>query len=125
MRLRGLVVLMLIGLRSCFMLRSVNIYAHTHTALPGCAPYGRLEWDRVAPTMIANIAPGSGRFGHPDVPRLLTMREVARLQTFPDCFEFVDGDADWSVMKSFDSVYRLIGNAVPPRFAEQLAGGLL
>ena len=88
------------------------------------AAYGRIAWDALPPTMIAQLRPGCGRFGHPDVPRLLTMREAARLQTFPDEFEFVPEGYKWSNAKSFEVVYTLIGNAVPPRFASRLLGCL-
>ena len=51
-------------------------------------------------------------FIHPDQHRSLTLREAARLQTFPDDFEFVG---------SAQHVATMIGNAIPPRFAEALA----
>lgn len=90
------------------------------------AVYGRMRWCGVAPTVTAQFNPGGGRFGHPDVARVLSMREAARLQTFPDEFRFVDVDAaDWSRLESFRRVYRLIGNAVPPLFARQMGCGLL
>lgn len=45
--------------------------------------------------------------------RRLSVREVARIQTFPDTFEFIYTDvADG---------YKMIGNAVPVRFAEAIA----
>ena len=88
------------------------------------AAYGRTAWNSLPPTMIAHLNPGNGRFGHPDVPRLLTMREAARIQTFPDEFEFVPEGYEWNTNKSFEVVYRLIGNAVPPRFASRLLGCL-
>lgn len=75
--------------------------------------YGRLHWDRPAIT-ITHYArnPASGRFIHPSQDRGLTMREAARLQSFPDEFEFVG---------RFDSVFRQIGEAVAPRFAAAVA----
>jgi DNA (cytosine-5)-methyltransferase 1 len=51
-------------------------------------------------------------FVHPIEDRYLTLRECARIQTFPDEFEFVGNVADQAL---------LIGNAVPPRFAEHIA----
>src|SRR5690606_32246013 len=47
--------------------------------------YGRMGWDSVAPTLTTgctNIT--RGRFAHPDDDRSITVREAARLQTFPD-----------------------------------------
>ena len=54
---------------------------------------------------------------HPTEPRAFTVREVARIQTFPDWFRF--GQAG---IKPEDS-YRLIGNAVPPLLAVNIARG--
>jgi DNA (cytosine-5)-methyltransferase 1 len=51
-------------------------------------------------------------FLHPTADRNLTIRECARLQTFPDDFQF-EGNASEQV--------QLIGNAVPPLFAEVIA----
>lgn len=51
-------------------------------------------------------------FIHPCADRALTLREAARLQTFPDEFDFVGTGSDVATM---------IGNAIPPRFAEALA----
>jgi DNA (cytosine-5)-methyltransferase 1 len=75
--------------------------------------YGRLSWDRPAIT-ITHYArnPASGRFVHPQQHRGLTMREAARLQGFPDNFEFTG---------KFDDVFRQIGEAVPPPMAFAVA----
>ena len=46
--------------------------------------YGRMWWDRVAPTLTSGCTNVSrGRFGHPDQDRALTLREAMLLQTFP------------------------------------------
>lgn len=55
-------------------------------------------------------------FVHPDEHRPLTVRECARLQTFPDSFRFVASRRD---------AIQLIGNAVPPLLAEQIAKPLI
>lgn len=79
--------------------------------------YGRLYWDRPAIT-ITHYArnPASGRFVHPEQDRGLTMREAALLQGFPPGFEFVG---------SFDSVFKQIGEAVPPNLAVGIAADVL
>ncbi len=79
--------------------------------------YGRLFWDRPSIT-ITHYArnPASGRFSHPEQDRGLTMREVARLQSFPDGFAFTGRN---------DDVYRQIGEAVPPHLATALAAHIL
>lgn len=55
-------------------------------------------------------------FLHPEEDRPLTVRECARIQTFPDGFTFVGSRRDRA---------QLIGNAVPPQFAEVIARTLL
>lgn len=79
--------------------------------------YGRLAWDRPAIT-ITHYArnPASGRFVHPEQNRGLTMREAARLQSFPDGFEFTGG---------FDDVFRQIGEAVTPMLSLSVAASTL
>ena len=75
--------------------------------------YGRMSWDAVAPTLTTGCTDLTrGRFGHPRDDRALTLREAARLQTFPDNYRFVGNSKD---------VATQIGNAVPVRLIEQLA----
>lgn len=71
--------------------------------------YGRLEPDRPAATITARFDSFTrGKFAHPFEDRNITLREGARLQTFPDCFHF-EG--------SQEEIAALIGNAVPPLLA--------
>jgi DNA (cytosine-5)-methyltransferase 1 len=71
--------------------------------------YRRLSRDRPATTMV----PGHNAFPvHPVLPRTLTVREAARIQTFPDSMQFV-GTRQQQCM--------LVGNAVPPVLADVLA----
>ena len=78
--------------------------------------YGRLSWDKPSITITHySRNPASGRFVHPEQDRGLTMREAARLQGFPDAFEFTG---------SFDDVFRQIGEAVPPPMAIALANAV-
>lgn len=75
--------------------------------------YGRLEWDKPAGTVVAGMDKITcGRFVHPEEDRLLTPRECARLQGFPDDFRFLGGMV---------SQYYMIGNAVPPPLSSALA----
>lgn len=51
--------------------------------------YGRMSWKSPAPTLTTGfVSPGRGRFIHPTERRVLTPREAARLQGFPDWFNF-------------------------------------
>lgn len=78
--------------------------------------YGRLDWDQPSGTIVAGIKKVTcGRYFHPECNRLLTVREAARLQSFPD---------DYIVKGGQIEQYTIIGNAVPPRFSE-LAGTVL
>lgn len=71
--------------------------------------YGRLAWDAPAVTITARFDSFTrGRFGHPVENRSITLREGARLQSFPDDFVFLGNREEGA---------RLIGNAVPPRLA--------
>ena len=73
----------------------------------------RLDPTRPSKTVIAGGTNGGGRSHlHPEIPRTLSVRECARLQTFPDDFKFVGPTA-----RQFTQV----GNAVPPVLAAALA----
>lgn len=77
--------------------------------------YGRMSWDGVAPTITTQfIGYGTGRFGHPEQDRALTLREGALLQTFPVDYFFIP-EGEKVVLKN---IARHIGNAVPPRLGE-------
>jgi DNA (cytosine-5)-methyltransferase 1 len=72
--------------------------------------FGRMEWDKPSPTIRTEFfKPEKGRYLHPEAHRPITIREAARLQTFPDGFIFVGSNAQ---------VAKQIGNAVPVRLAE-------
>lgn len=75
--------------------------------------YGRLTWDAPAPTITRWVFhPGSGRYGHPRDPRVITIREAARLQSFPDSFAFCG---------SYIQKAHQVGNAVPPLLMRAIA----
>lgn len=78
--------------------------------------YGRLHPDRPAYTISTYFnRPGNGCFIHPTVDRLITIREAARLQGFPDSFRFTGRGRARFVQ---------VGNAVPPLLSYRLAGVL-
>ena len=74
---------------------------------------GRLWWDRPALTIRTEfLKPEKGRYLHPEAHRSITVREGARLQSFPDDFEFAGSN--------FQAA-KQIGNAVPPQLAHRIA----
>lgn len=73
--------------------------------------YGRMRAEKPAPTLTGGfLSPGRGRFTHPTEPRALTPREAARLQGFPQNYDFRPGD---DIRPGRTEVARWIGNAVP------------
>ena len=78
--------------------------------------YARFKPDEPAPTMTRNFTtPSSANCIHPHVDRALTLREGARIQTFPDDYEFAG---------NFGDIRLQIGNAVPPMLAAAVAGSV-
>jgi DNA (cytosine-5)-methyltransferase 1 len=75
--------------------------------------FGRMLWDEPAPTIRTEFfKPEKGRYLHPQAHRPITIREAARLQTFPDAFIFVGSNVQ---------VAKQIGNAVPVDLAYAIA----
>lgn len=75
--------------------------------------YGRMYWNRPAPTITTRFNSFSnGRFGHPEENRAISIREGATLQTFPKEYYFHG--------KTLNSLARQIGNAVPPELARRI-----
>ena len=77
--------------------------------------YGRMSWDEPSPTITTNYFNyGSGRFGHPEQTRALSLREGAILQSFPDDYEFIATKEP----VHFKRIATHIGNAVPVRIGK-------
>lgn len=84
--------------------------------------YGRMEWDKPAPTITTQAyGYGSGRFGHPEQDRAISLREAALLQGFPREYEFVPPGE----RITFTHVGRLIGNAVPVDLARAIGESIV
>lgn len=84
--------------------------------------YGRMEWDKISPTMTTQFyCYGTGRYGHPEQNRALTLREGALIQTFPQNYQFTEPGKDFSLK----DVAREIGNAVPVKLGEIIGRSIL
>ncbi|MBW3587189.1 MAG: DNA cytosine methyltransferase, partial [Cyanobacteria bacterium 0813] len=73
--------------------------------------YRRLAWDKPSPTVTTSPHQKATDMCHPEELRPLSVRECARIQTFPD---------DWVFYGSTASKYRQIGNAVPILLGEAI-----
>merc|ERR1719369_543535 len=96
-----------------------------NTLIPWCLPhtsnrhnnwaglYGRVEWDGFFSTTVTNPEPmgKQGRVLHPEQARVVSVRECARSQGFPDSYNFVGTILD---------KHRQVGNAVPPPMARAI-----
>ncbi len=91
--------------------KSLMLECHKRTSGSGYTPvYGRLEWDKPAPTITTQCYNyGSGRFGHPEENRPISLREAALLQGFPPEYEF----EKLPLQTSIRDIAKMIGNAVP------------
>lgn len=87
-------------------------------SLPCNNQFCRLRWDEPSLTICTSGFPGMGSYVrgahiHPRYHRVLSVRELARLGTFPDRFKFVD---------PLGYANQIIGNSVPPNLMKALAG---
>ncbi len=95
------------------IIRYINLYYGERDRL---GRVDRLDPELPSKTVIAGGVSGGGRSHlHPEIPRTMTVRECARLQTFPDDYTFTGPSA-----RQFTQV----GNAVPPVLAAQLAASI-
>jgi DNA (cytosine-5)-methyltransferase 1 len=75
--------------------------------------FRRMSWDGIARSIITRFRdPKSGEYIHPEQNRTISIREAARIQSFPDWFVF-EG--------SYSDQYDQVGNAVPPLLAKAVA----
>ena len=84
--------------------------AHSYNSI-----YGRLRWDAPSQTITTGFySMCMGRYVHPSERRTITAHEAARLQYFPDFFDF-------SSVTKRSEIARLIGNAVPMKLSYVIA----
>lgn len=78
------------------------------------AKYKNLEWNKPSHTIVAHLEKDGLMFIHPDPEqsRSITIREAARLMSFPDDYKFIGSNA---------KCYKMIGNAVPVKFSKIIA----
>ena len=77
--------------------------------------YGRLPWSSLAGTMMTKCDPHWGAVFHPEQQRTFTVREAARIQSFPDTYRFLGPRV---------AQYEQVGNAVPVLMAKAVAESL-
>ncbi len=89
---------------------------HTATYYP--APYGRLRWDAPAPTITTQFCYYStGRFGHPEQDRAISVREGALLQTFPADYDLIEGDDPFLICNLARHIGKLSLFSIANKFA--------
>lgn len=94
-----------------------NLPVEHHTKSIYSGTWGRIRKGEPAVTITTRFdTPSSGRFTHPYLNRAITVREAARLQSFPDSYTFVGTKG--SQMKQ-------VGNAVPPILARAIADSII
>ncbi|NBJ82833.1 DNA cytosine methyltransferase [bacterium 1XD42-94] len=95
--------------RTCLP-KHLQLRCHQNGHLGYTDVYGIMDPDLPAPTMTGGcITYSKGRYGHPYEDRAITVREAARLQSFPDTFVFYGSRGQTALQ---------VGNAVPPLLAE-------
>jgi len=76
----------------------------------------RLSWDEPSPTLTTSPIQKLTGFCHPDEDRPLTVREYARIQSFPD---------DWNFSGGLGAQYKQIGNATPVKLAKAMGAAVI
>ena len=82
--------------------------------------YRRFSLDEINGTITASAQPENCGITHPTENRRYTIREIARIQTFPDDFLFID-----DTQKDIVAMYKVIGNAVPCKLAEVIGEAIM
>ncbi len=82
--------------------------------------YRRFSRDEINGTITASAQPENCGIIHPVENRRYTIREVARIQSFPDDFVFIDNSP-----KNITAMYKVIGNAVPVSLAQSIAFAIM
>lgn len=82
--------------------------------------YRRFSREEICGTITASAQPENCGIIHPTENRRYTIREVARIQTFPDEFIFIDDS-----QKNITAMYKVIGNAVPVNLAYAVAKAIM
>lgn len=82
--------------------------------------YRRFGMDEINGTITASAQPENCGIIHPILNRRFTIREVARIQSFPDDYVFYD-----STLKEITASYKVIGNAVPCKLAKAIAAAIM
>lgn len=77
--------------------------------------YRRLQWGEPSHTLVAHMARDCSDFVHPELNRFISVREAARLQSFPDVFTFPGSQFQQ---------FKQIGNAVPPLLARAVGDSI-
>ena len=78
--------------------------------------YGRMTWDGLSCTVLTKCDIHWGAYIHPEQDRAISVREAARLQSFPDWFEFAGSKTEQYVQ---------VGNAVPPLLGRAIGKHLM
>ncbi len=94
-----------------------NLYYEITGKKSNIHKYHVLKWNKPSNTIPAHLYKDGLRHIHPDPEqsRSITVREAARLQSFDDDFEFLGSVSDQ---------YKMVGNAVPPKFAKAIGFAL-
>lgn len=106
------------GTRLAYVNSDLAIECHKHDNLNFKDSYGRMFWDRPSPTITTKFfSISNGRFAHPEENRAISLREGATLQSFPKNYIFKT--------TSIANTARMIGNAVPPKYAEAIGKAII
>ena len=77
----------------------------------------RMDASRPAKTMVSHMGKDTYAYVHPSAPRTISVREAARIQSFPDWFLLQDA--------ALTDAFKMVGNAVPPMLSHAIAGRVI